>query len=89
MDMDRRIVAPAGSGAIAPRVIARVILMLSMIVGAPQIAYAQHDTTATVLGTVKDSAGRPISGVEVYVLTIGRGARTNDDGRYEIGRAHV
>ena len=52
--------------------------------GSPQLCRAQHDTTATVVGTVKDSTGRPISGVEVYVLTIGRGSRTNDDGRYAI-----
>jgi hypothetical protein len=50
----------------------------------PRDSHAQHDTTATLTGTVKDSTGRPLSGVEVYVLTAGRGAHTDDNGRYTV-----
>ncbi|HEV8409957.1 MAG TPA: carboxypeptidase-like regulatory domain-containing protein [Gemmatimonadaceae bacterium] len=94
MIMHRRVPRWAGNGAIVSRLIARLAIALLAIARAPQIAHAQHDTTATLLGTLKDSTGRPISGAEVYVLTIGRGARTSDDGRYAIihvlqGPAHV
>jgi hypothetical protein len=84
LTMNRRSQGTAGVARTAIRTVARAAIALAIIVGAPRIARAQHDTTTTVLGTVKDSAGRPISGVEVYVLTIGRGARTGDDGRYSI-----
>jgi hypothetical protein len=47
-------------------------------------ARAQHDTTSTLRGTVVDSSGHPMSGVEIYVLTVGRGSRTDDAGRYVV-----
>ena len=43
------------------------IAALCWITAAPRTAIAQHDTTSTVLGTVKDSLGHPVSGVEVYM----------------------
>jgi hypothetical protein len=48
--------------------------------------FAQHDTASTVRGTVSDSAGNPIGNAEVYVLTSGRGGRTDEAGRYAVGQ---
>jgi hypothetical protein len=50
------------------------------------VGFSQHDTTSTVLGVVSDSAGNPVGSAEVYVLTSGRGARTDESGRYAVGQ---
>ena len=49
-------------------------------------SFARHDTASTVVGTVTDSTGAPLSGVEVYVLTSGRAARSDGTGRYAVGQ---
>lgn len=43
-----------------------------------------RDTTAAVRGTVVDSAGRALEGVEVRAVTSGASARTSDTGRFGI-----
>lgn len=48
--------------------------------------FALHDTTSTLRGTVSDSAGNPVANAEVYVLTSGRGGRTDEAGRYAVGQ---
>lgn len=48
--------------------------------------FAQHDTASTVMGTVTDSAGEPLGGAEVYVVTSGRAGRTDATGRYAVGQ---
>lgn len=44
-----------------------------------------RDTTASVRGTVVDSTGRALEGVEVRAVTSGASARTSDNGRFGIG----
>jgi hypothetical protein len=48
--------------------------------------FAAHDTTSSVMGTVTDSAGTPLGEAEVYVLTAGRGGRTDGGGHYAVGQ---
>ena len=62
----------------------RAIALITASVLVATAARAEHDTTSTVRGTVVDSSGHPMSGVEVYVLTVGRGSRTDDAGRYVV-----
>jgi protocatechuate 3,4-dioxygenase beta subunit len=45
---------------------------------------APHDTASSVVGTVLDPAGKPLTGIEVYATSAGRTARTNEAGRYRI-----
>jgi hypothetical protein len=40
------------------------------------------DTLSTIGGEVSDSVGRPLAGVELYVVTSGRSTRTDANGRY-------
>ena len=62
---------------------AALVASLAALFGAPEIASAQG--SATVQGTVTDSAGRrPIAGVQVVVAGSTRGALTDDAGRYAI-----
>lgn len=42
------------------------------------------DTNSVVHGIVRDSAGRALDSIEVFVVTSGRGAHTDDAGRYSI-----
>lgn len=48
--------------------------------------FAQHDTASTVMGTVTDSTGEPVSDAEVYVVTSGRAGHTDATGRYAVGQ---
>ncbi len=48
--------------------------------------FAAHDTASSVIGTVTDSAGVPLGEAEVYVLTAGRGGRTDGAGHYAVGQ---
>src|SRR6185312_15715563 len=50
------------------------------------MTFAPHDTASTVMGTVTDADGTPLSGAEVYVVTSGRAARTDGTGRYAVGQ---
>lgn len=49
-------------------------------------SFAPHDTASTVMGTVTDSAGTPLPGAEVYVVTSGRAGHTDGTGRYAVGQ---
>lgn len=66
-----------------------VLLCASSTVRAQQGGGARpqpvRDTTAAVRGTVVDSAGRALEGVEVRAVTSGASARTSDNGRFGIG----
>jgi hypothetical protein len=46
--------------------------------------FVAHDTMSMVTGTVTDSTGAPIT-ADVYVLTAGKGGRTDASGRFAIG----
>ena len=48
-------------------------------------SFAPHDTASEVMGTVTDSAGTPLAGAEVYVVTSGRAGRADGTGRYAVG----
>ena len=48
-------------------------------------SFAPHDTASAVMGTVTDSAGTPLAGAEVYVVTSGRAGRADGTGRYAVG----
>jgi len=62
---------------------ALVALLLSF--GTPVVALAQRDSTLTVRGVVTDSGGHPLESVEVAATTVGRGARTDAQGRFAVG----
>lgn len=51
---------------------------------ADKIAGAAHDTTSTIGGTVMDAMDHPLDGIEVYVVSSGRSARTDRVGRYRL-----
>jgi hypothetical protein len=42
------------------------------------------DTTSVIHGTITDSSGRALDSIEVYVVSGGRSARTDDRGRYTL-----
>ena len=51
---------------------------------ADKIAGAAHDTTLTIGGIVTDATDLPLDGIEVYVVSSGRSARTDRVGRYRL-----
>jgi hypothetical protein len=51
---------------------------------AKQVTRRDPDTTSVIHGTIADSAGRALDSIEVYVLSGGRSARTDDRGRYTL-----
>jgi TonB-linked SusC/RagA family outer membrane protein len=59
-----------------------LVYLLAATAGVQQTAAAQ---TAAVRGTVRDSAGAPIPGVQIVVLGTTRGAMSDTAGRYRIG----
>jgi carboxypeptidase family protein len=50
------------------------------------LGFSAHDTSSSVAGTVTDSAGAPLGEAEVYVLTAGKGGRTDGAGHYAVGQ---
>lgn len=58
---------------------------LAMLVAVPAGVLAQRDSTLTVRGVVTDSGGHPLESVKVAATTVGRGARTDAQGRFAVG----
>jgi hypothetical protein len=52
----------------------------------PAAAHARHvpDTNSVIRGFVRDSAGRALDSIEVFVITSGRSTHTDDAGRYTL-----
>ena len=57
------------------------ILITLLFAGISSLSYSQ---TYNISGTVTDSLGKPLIGVNVIILETGFGAATNDNGNYEI-----
>ena len=51
----------------------------------PDSVARRIDSTATLHGFVRDLGGRPLAGVDVVVLGIGRVAVTDAEGRFQLG----
>jgi outer membrane receptor protein involved in Fe transport len=65
-------------------------VLLAAVVGSSRPAHAQ-DTgpIGTVAGRVTDETGAPLEGVQVYIMDVGRDARTGAGGVYRILRVPV
>ena len=56
-------------------------LFLLLMLALPGALLAQGDSTHVVRGAVRDSAGKPISGVDVFLLSTLEGGATDSLGR--------
>jgi len=69
------------------RSFSRLLGILAISVGSglprPQPLHAQN-TPITITGRVTNDAGAPLPLASVYIETLGLGAQTADDGRYQL-----
>ena len=71
---------------------ARITHVAALALLIPLSSPLAQDTTATVTGTITDSAGVPLAGAQVFVNRVGPRSTSDAQGRFrlvEIGRAHV
>lgn len=57
-------------------------LLAALLLAFPASLLSQADSAGVVRGAVRDSAGRPVSGVDVFILTTLEGATTDTTGRF-------
>jgi iron complex outermembrane recepter protein len=68
------------------RIALLVVMAMTLMLAAPAAAQDRpvREASASVVGTVRAEDGRPLSRAEVHVPASGRGAVTDDAGRFEV-----